>query len=256
MSDAKDNLDIAGRKIFFLYPSPSVINQVITELIQQEFEVYISKNHANLGRALKKYPDSIVYINIDDGMPIPEWGKWVESVLPSVPDLKFGVFSTNNDDEFREKVTKDLHITCGFIISKVDMSKTIDKIPDILNAMNVKGRRKYLRANTERETTATVNMPYRGGYINGVIKDISVVGISCSFEHDPELAKNSLFKGVQIRLQSMLLNVETIVFGSRMDDNQKIYVMLFSQMVDSEIRVKIRKYIQQNLQKKIDSEIN
>ena len=256
MSDTKDTPDVVGKKIFFLYPSPSVQNQVITELIQQEFEVYISKNHTSLARALKKYQDSIVYINIDEAMPVLEWEKWINSVRSELPNIRFGVFSSNNDEEFMDKVTKELHITCGFIISKLGMSKMTGKILEILNAINVKGRRKYLRVNTEHETTATVNMPYNGEFIKGVIKDISVVGISCSFESDIDLKKNTVFKGVQLRLQSMLLNVEAIVFGARVSENEKVYVMLFSQRIDSEVRVKIRKYIQQNLQSKIGPEIN
>ncbi|MDR2028510.1 MAG: pilus assembly protein PilZ, partial [Treponema sp.] len=60
---------------------------------------------------------------------------------------------------------------------------------------------------------------------------------------------------IQIKLQSMLLKAEGIVFGSRMDGLEKIYVILFTQRIDPDVRVKIRKYIQSNLQAKMDGEL-
>jgi len=247
---------IAGRKIFFLYPTASVQNQVITELAQQEFEVYIAKDHARLARALKKYPDSIIYINIDEGMSEQDWERWIGGILSASPSIKLGVFSNNTNDELKDKYINKLHVTCGFLALKLDMSKTVDIIIEKLKTADAKGRRKYLRASTEREATATINMPHNGEFIKGLIRDISIVGVSCKFEIDPGLKKNALFKDIQIKLQSMLIKAEAVVFGSREENGEKSYVLLFTQRIDPDVRVKIRKYIQMNLQNKMDSEIN
>jgi len=245
-----------GKKVFFLYPTASVQNQIITELAQQEYEVYVARDHARLARALKKYANSLLFINIDEGMPESEWQKWINTLASSQPELKIGIFSASADDALQDKYEKNPHITCGFIHLKLDMSRSVNLIVDVLKEKDVKGRRKYLRASTEHEKTATINMPMHSDFINGVIKDISVVGISCTFPHDPGLKKNSLYKDIQIRLQTMLLKVEAVVFGSRPDAGDNIYVLLFTQRIDPDIRVKIRKYIQQNLQNKMDGEIN
>jgi hypothetical protein len=101
----------------------------------------------------------------------------------------------------------------------------------------------------------TINLPLNGTYVNGTIKDISVVGLSCAFDEDPGLAKNTLFQNIQIKLQSALLKVEGIIFGSRTDGLARIYVILFTKRTDPEVKVKIRKYIQQNLQAKMDGEL-
>jgi hypothetical protein len=249
-----EQLDIAGKKIFFLYPTANMQNQIITELVQQEYEVYITKDHKRLAKNLKKYPDSVVFVNIDEEMTEQEWERWIGTIMISLPNLKFGVFSSNDNEELREKYLKNDDITCGFMVLKLDLSKIIIKLLEILKILNVKGRRKYIRATTELESTATINMPFNGDFINGVIKDISVVGISCVFNEDPELVKNSIVKEIQIRLQTYLLKVEAVVFGSRSSENEKIYVMVFTQRIDPEIRTKIRKYIQQNLQNKMDLE--
>lgn len=254
-SEMKVSTEITGKKIFFLYPTGSMQNQIVTELVQQEFEVYVVKDHSRLFKVLKKYPDSIVYVNIDEGMPQHEWERWIAGTMNSIKEVKFGIFSSTSDEKVREKYLKNIKVTCGFIGLKVDMSKSVSKLLEVLNVLNVKGRRKYLRASTERETTATINMPVRGDFVKGAIRDISVVGISCVFEHDPGLKKNELVKDIQLKLQSMLLKVEAVIFGSREEAGQTIYVLLFTQRIDPDIRVKIRKYVQHNLQQKMNSEL-
>jgi len=252
----QDTDSISGRKIFFLYPTVSVQNQIISELIQNEYEAYLAKDHSRLSYALKKYSDSIIFINIDEKMPPQEWEKWIGGILTVCPNLKIGIFSNNNEDEFREKFVQQNQVTCGYIFQKVDMTKAVTTVLDKMNELNVKGRRKYLRASTEREANATINIPYGGDFAKGMIKDISTVGFSCAFEQEVVLAKNSLVKDIQLKLQTNLLKVEAVVFGSREENGQKTFVMLFTQRVDTDVRARIRKYIQGNLQSKMDVEIN
>ena len=254
MSDLNGASEITGKKVFFLYPTGSVQNHVVPELVQHEYEVYISKDHTRIVRVLKKYSDAVVFINIDEKMSEQDWERWINTIMSSLPEIKIGVFTSSSDENLKDKYVNKIRVACGFVTIKLDMAKTIGILLEILNAINAKGRRKYLRANTEREANATVNMPQQGDYINGSVRDISTVGVSCSFEQDPGLKQNELIKDIQIRLQTMLLKVEAVVFGSRTDNNDKIYVLIFTQRIDPEVRVKIRKYIQQYLQGKMDQE--
>jgi len=245
--------EIVGKKIFFLNPSVNIQKQIMDELSQNEYEVYSVKNSAHLTRVLKKYTDSVVYINLDDTQKA-EAEKWVDMIAAAVPTVRIGIFSSSNDEALKEKYVKKPKVTCGFINIKFDMSKTVQQMIKILESMDVKGRRKYLRATTENEETATINMPSGGGnFINGTIRDISVVGFSCTFENDPGLKKNTLYKDIQVRLHTMLLKAEAIVFGSRNENGNNVYVLLFSKRVDPEVNVKVRKYIQQNLQHKMEA---
>jgi hypothetical protein len=256
MSNASNPSDILGKKIFFLYPTAVVQNQIVAELTQQEFEVYIIKNHTALERMLKKYPGSVVLADIDEQMAGREWEAWIRKVLADTEmNAAVGVISANDDEEQKRKYINSVQVSCGYTVLKSDLDKSIIQIMEILKAVDAKGRRKYIRATTENEAMTTVNLPLNGTFINGTIKDISVVGISCAFEQDPELTKNALFKDIQVKLQSMLLKVEGIVFGSRMDGSAKIYVFLFTQRIDPDVRTRIRKYIQQNLQSKMDAEL-
>ena len=251
-----DNVYSLGRKIFFLYPSALVQNQIIAELAQEEYEAYITKDEAKLRRALKKYPDSIVFANINDGMKESEWEAWIRAVMgdSQTSGVDIGVVSSVEDANLRHKYLQQIKVRCGFTVLKSEISVLMKQMTDILNSVNAKGRRKYIRALTDKETNITVNLPMNGTFVNGVIRDISTVGFSCSFADDPGIAKNSLFTDIQIRLQTQLLKAEGIIFGSRKDENEKIYVILLTQRTSPDVRTRIRKFIQSLLQSRMESE--
>jgi len=258
MSTPDSNSDLIGKKIFFLYPSISVQNRIITELVQQEYEVYVSKNKEKLKKALSKYPDSIVFVDINEQMSEGEWDIWITGIMeaPDMKDVAIGVVTSNDDEQIMRKFLLALKVPCGYTVVGHDTDRTITQIMAALQTVNAKGRRKYIRAVMEKgETAGTVNLPVNGNFVNGVIKDISVVGISCTLNGNPEIPKNTLFKNIQIRLQTNLLKVEGILFGSRSDGINTIYVILFTQRIDPDVRTKIRTYIQHTLQQRMNPDV-
>ncbi|MDR2053871.1 MAG: PilZ domain-containing protein [Treponema sp.] len=242
---------LVERKTFFLNTSPFFQHEIASELIHQEFEIYYTNEYANLKRALKKYPGSIVFVNLDSLLPEKEWDAWIRRILAdsSTAATKFGVLADIYNEQIEKKYTEILKLPCGYtVVSKSDPQRTLKQLNSLLISVKARGRRKYVRAASENDTQMTINIPHDGFYLKGIIKDISSVGISCVFQRDPELEKNILCKDMQIKLQSTILKVEGIVFGSRIDGIQKIYVFLFTQRVDPDARAKIRIFVQQVLQ--------
>jgi len=258
MSTSDNNIDLVGKKVFFLYPTVSVQNRVVTELIQQEYEVYVAKNKEKLKKVLSKHPDSIVFIDVNEQMSEGEWDIWITGIMEA-PDMKgvsIGVVTSNDDEQVMRKFLLALKIPCGYTVLSHDTEKALTQIMGALQSANAKGRRKYIRAVLERgETSSTVNLPVNGNFVNGIIRDISVVGISCTLDGDPEIPKNTLFKNIQIRLQTNLLKVEGILFGTRTEGVNTIYVILFTQRINPEVRTKIRTYIQHTLQQRMNPDL-
>jgi hypothetical protein len=254
---APDNdTGISGKKIFFLYPSALIQNEIAWELLQQEYEVYHVRNHDTLRRVLRRYPDSIVFVNLDDGMPEKSWDAWLQAVAgdPALGGVKTGVLSAQNAEANRQKYAVSARLPGGFTeVNRTDTMKTVKQLYGILQTLDARGRRKYLRAAPENESLTAVNIPHNSEYFKGVIKDISVAGFSCAFDPDPELDKNALCQNIQIKLQSQLLKAEAICFGARQDGRTKIYVFLFTQRIDPDVRIKIRNFVQSALQAKIDA---
>jgi hypothetical protein len=257
MSEPGGNSDVVGRKIFFVFPTVVVQNRLIPELIQQEYEAYVVKDKEKLKRVFKKYPNSILFIDIDEGMPENEWDIWITGLMEAsdTKGISIGVITNNEDEQIQRKYALAIKVACGYTVLKSDLDKTIASITAGLQAVNAKGRRRYIRVTTERETNATVNLSMNGSFINGHIKDISIVGISCTIEGNPDIPKNALLKDIQIKLQTNLLKAEGIFFGSRMEGSEKVYVILFTQRLDPDVRTKIHKYIQLHLQHKMDLEL-
>ena len=258
MSEDGSNSDVVGKKIFFLYPTVVVQNRIIGELVQHEYEIYVAKDKDKLKKVLCKHPDSIVFIDLNEHMPESQWDIWITGLMeaPDTKAVSIGILTSNEDEQIQRKYVQALKVPCGYTLLGHNLDKTITSLVSTLQTAGAKGRRKYLRAIIERgETGATVNLSLNGTFINGQIKDISVVGISCTLDGNPEISKNALFKDIQIRLQTSLLKVEGIVFGSRKEGEETVYVILFTQRIDPEVRTKIRKYIQQSLQSKMSFDL-
>ena len=259
MDNIIDSSEITGKKIFFLYPTAVVQNNIIFELVQHEYEVYVARNKDTLRRVLRKYPDSVVFVDVNEKMPEKEWETWINAVMtaPDTKTVSIGIISSSENEEQRNKYLQTIKIAAGYTMLRFDLDKSIKQILEILQALDAKGRRKYIRTTTEGDSSTTINIPMNGAFINGRIMDISVVGISFTLEGSPDIVKNTLVKDVQLILQTSRIKVEGILFGSRMDKKEKIYVLLFSQRVgaDADLRAKIRKYIQHNLQARMDIEL-
>lgn len=257
MADTDGPVDIVGKKIFFLFPTVVVQNKIIAELIQQEYEVYIAKNKDTIRRVIRQYKNSIVFVDINEQMKETEWETWITAVkdAPDTKTTSIGIVTANDDEKLKRKYLLTIKVA-GYTVLKFDLDKAIVHIIEILQGLEAKGRRKFIRAVTTKDSNVTLNMSVNGSFRNGQIKDISVVGISCTIEDEPDIAKNTLFKDIQIKLQSTIIKVEGIVFGTRMEEgSEKVYVILFTQRIDPDVRTKIRKYIQHNLQSKMDNEL-
>jgi hypothetical protein len=248
--------NIQGKKIFFLYPSAVIQNTIIKELIQQEYEVYAVKNHTALLQYLKRDPGVVVFINISEGPGKAQWEEWVRSVLGprgSSP-VRIGILTNANDEDLRDKYITDIGVQCGFTVIKSDVAAALQQIQESLRVEEAKGRRKYLRAG--KEIGASINLPFDNGFINGQVRDISTVGLSCVLDQNPSLAKNTLFQNIQLKIQGRILKVEGIIYGSRdEEDGSHCYVVLFTQRVDSDTRARIREGIQQYLQARMEEEL-
>jgi len=250
--------EFTGKKIFFLYPTVAVENKVIAELVQQEYEVYTAKNKDTIRRVLRDYHGSIVFVDINEQMKETEWETWITAVknAPDTKETAIGIVTSNDDEQLKRKYLLTIKV-CGYTVLKFDLDKAIIHLIEVLQALNAKGRRKFLRATTTKESNVTLNLPYNGKFINGQIRDISVVGISCILDGNPEIPKNTLIKDIQLKLQSSIIKIEGIVFGTRSEGEgyEMNYVLLFTQRIDPDVRTKIRKYIQHNLQSRMDIEL-
>lgn len=244
-----ENHEITGRKVFFLYPHSVIQGDLVDTLLANEYEIYFLKDHRTAPGTFSKYPGSICFINLDEGLPEPEWQKFILSARenPDTKDTLFGILSYTNDKDLAKKYLLEISIPCGFVHLKQGIKEGTDIILKVLEANEAKGRRKYVRAQCAEDPLAVLNLVSGTKMYSGSIMDISSVGLACTFDADPGLIKNTLLSDIQLKLRGTVIKVGGIVLGLR-ENGQKIYVILFHPQTAENIRVKIRKYIHGRLQ--------
>jgi uncharacterized protein YjaZ len=240
-----------GKKVFFLYPHSVIQEKLIDTIVDNEYEVYMVNDHNKLDNINRIYRESIVFINIDEGLPEPEWEKRIRSFSEDSENchLDFGILTYNANQSLAEKYLMDMMVSCGFIRLKLGLNESIEIILKTLIANEVKGRRKYVRASPQAED-ASFN--YKDEYdvlITGQINDISSVGMAVTFNSKIKMQKNSLLKGIQIKLKGALIKVNGVVIGFReIEDSKIIHVLLFDSSATQEVKRKLRLYIHKLLQ--------
>jgi len=222
-----------------------------------EYEVYIIKDLFTFPQVLKKYPDSILFANLGDGMPEQEWENWLRKTMsnPAFPGLGVGVISQITDPALKAKYIGEVKVNCGFITLKSGPELALKQVSAVLTAAGARGGRKFIALSIGEGQNVTVNLPVRGVYFNGVVKDISSASFSCVFKDDPNLGPKTVFPDIQLKLQAQLLKTEAIALGSRPTGDSRQYVFAFTARVDPDARARIRSYIQRCLQARLDAEL-
>lgn len=251
-------IETLGKKVFFVYPHSVIQNQLIQDLIDREYEVYFINDHSKIESICEYYTSPIIFINIDEGLEEAQWEKLTRSIMSSdaTGHAMIGVLTYNENKLLAQKYLMDIMVPCGFIKLKLGLYDSTEIIIKTLDANEVKGKRKYVRACCNRDE-ATLNISYRGSHVSGQIVDVSSVGMAVKFEKKMKLEKNTYLKDIQLKLRGILLRVSAVVIGHRLiEDDQVIYVLLFDQSVNKQIKSKLRSYINRSLQHEMERKLH
>ena len=243
-----------GKKVFLLYPHSVIREEMLDLLIMNGFETYTLFDHKKAFKILQQFPGSIIFINIDEGMPEKEWETYIKLLLDdqSTKDTKIGILSYNQDKALMEKYLMEITVPCGYIQLKLGIQESTKIILNALQANEAKGRRKYIRAFCDNDMLATMNFKSDQGLCQGQILDISSAGVAAHFSKFPETAPNSLLRDVQLKLHGTLILTDMILMGKRRDNPNTAILLFDPSKLKAEQKLQIHHYIKQNLQKYID----
>ena len=244
---------IQGKKIFILYPHSVIRDELLDILIMKGFESYTLRDHKKAIKLLTKFPDSIMFINIDDGLNEREWEAYVRGIqeYPQTKDCRLGILSYNTDQRLMQKYLMELAVPCGYIHLKLGVRESTRIMLNVLEVNEARGKRKYIRALCQDDISATVNVKGTAGFFYGKILDISAAGIAAKFEKFDDLPLNSKIKEMQLKLRGGLVLADAILIGKR-DDNVCIFLFDVPRMNPDHSLV-IHRYIKHILQHYIDN---
>ncbi len=245
---------IYGKRVFFLYPPP-VLNDIVDELARREFEVYLVNDHKRLQQALKQFPESIVFINLDSGLPEPQWAEYVKELKldPQTSSVGTGVICMNDDAILRKKYLMELQIPCGFVILKLGAARAADILTKTLEANEARGRRRFVRAIC-MPGIAKCMVDFSGRVLQGELSDISSAGIAARFDNDKNLPVGTVFHNMQITVRGVRVVSDCFVAAKRADPQGSTYVIMFNPAtLDFEKKDKLRTLVCKINQSAMDS---
>jgi hypothetical protein len=247
-----EQADLTGKKIFILYPHSVIQEEMLDILIMAGFEAYVIHDHKRAIKLLIRFPESIMFINIDEGLSEGEWESYIRGVQesPKTGGTKLGILSYNTDQKLMQKYLMDIAVPCGYIQLKLGIKESTRIMLSALEANEARGRRKFIRADCADETNATVNIKGPMGMYYGKILDISAVGIAARFDKIEDHAANDLIKEVQLKLRGSLVLVNMTFMGKRADN---VCVLLFDAKMDQSQKLVVHRFIKYILQRYIDN---
>lgn len=249
--------NVFGKKIFFLNP-PAVIGDVLAILAEAEYEVYVTRDNERLARYLKKEPESIVFVNIDEDPDENYWRQWIKKLRddPITSGISIGVFTMLGNDEQRNYYLMDIGTAAGFIVLKIGAAKTAEILLKTLEANEARGRRKYVRAKCPADA-AEFNCKIGSDLVRGKIIDLSVAGMATIFNDGKAPPMNSRLKEIQLSLRGSRIMVNGIIVGARDDpDAGQFRLALFEPgSLNEEKRQKLRAFVGKILQTDINEKI-
>ena len=254
MENMEKQADTKGRKTFLLYPHSVIRDEMLDLLIMAGYETYTIFDEKRARKLLVKFPGSIMFINIDEGLKENEWEAYIRGILedPKTNSTCLGIMSYNQDRDLMQKYLMELAIPCGYIQLKLGLQESTKIILGALEANEARGMRKCIRAYCQDDINATVNYKEDAGIYHGKILDISSAGIAAEFEKFTRRSYNSILRSVQLKLRGGLVMTDMILMGQR-SDNKDVYILLFDPKLSTENKLIIHRYIKQCLQKYIDA---
>lgn len=246
-----------GKKVFFLYPHNAVEEYFHLDLIKNEFEVYLLRDHRALPYLLKKFPTAIVFLNIDEVLNESEWLAYTQNLQRDFPQVTIGVFSIYNSPILSQKYLMDLGIKGGYITLRSGMENARATILQALIANEARGRRRYIRVRPP-EGHATFNVKIGGRLEHGTVYDFSSVGFSAVFDRDDiDLEEGSMLSDLQLVFKGLRIKADVRVLLKRqLPGKRTTYVFLFGENllpVDRDkIHVCVLRALQVELQKWLD----
>ncbi|GHV87106.1 hypothetical protein AGMMS50255_4020 [Spirochaetia bacterium] len=198
-----------------MYPPSVIQDDVLSTLIMAGYETYTLRDHKRAYQLLARFDNSILFINIDQGLEERQWEIYIREVLnnPKTQSCRLGVLSYNSDPVLREKYQVNMGLPCGYVHLKLDIKASTGILLNTLETTDARGRRRSIRADCEGEGNAAVIIK-KGGYVfNGKLINISSAGIAARFDKPVAFEDNEKLSDVQLRLWGRPIMVQALVMG-------------------------------------------
>jgi hypothetical protein len=256
VADTLAEQDVAaqqGRKVFFLYPHSVLNEDLLVEILSQEYEVYSLRDHEAAAQIAAKFAGSIFFVNKDETLRESRWESWIRRLMSqkATATARVGIMTYNPDPEVARKYLMEVGIPCGYIQLKLGTAEGKAIILKTLAANEARGRRQFVRARCTDQRKASFNVTVRGAHLTGQILDISVAGMSIRFDMTVPLRPHEVLDDIQLRLRGTLCRLGG-TFAGALHGGADRFVLMFRAPLSDDVRAKIHRFIFLSLQEEMD----
>ncbi len=256
---AEGDKSVFGRKVFFIMPEISLESQLLDRLRLMEYEVYVIDDYHKAKPILRKNPDSICYVCINDKLTLQGWHKFMKSFEDEsvFSPLDMGIISPHISEDKRESFLSELQYDAGFIFQNQIGDNLLHEVIRNLDRLAAKGIRKYVRANCLSEPQADLLWIKDNRMFKLKIIDISSVGIAAKLSNSQanSVYINQIVEACTLNIRTDQILVDIKITAIKTAGDFLLVVIMFNSTTPADSINKIRRYIAANLQESIDSSI-
>ncbi len=248
-----------GRKVYFIHPSFLVRRNIIPHLCNMEYEVYILPDYKKAKNILRKNPESVCYINIDVDLKPDGWINFIKSFETdeALSTIYFGATTERSNKATRDDFMTKCTLPAGFLQTTSATPDAARIVSDILEMINSKGVRRYVRASCLGDKTATVACEAGGKFLSYRLQDISSVGLACTIPlRDMEyFQEKSILRNTTLSLGKTQLLCSTVVYAVKREQDHATMILLFMKGTANDLKNIVRQYIFDLHQNQLDTEL-
>ena len=257
----ESELDIFGRKIFFLNPAYPVKKEIMPRLQAQEYEVYTIESYREAKPLLRKNPNSLLFVNIDAQLTHAAWFNYIRTYDRDdiLATIKICVISERIKASDVAIFNKFVNMVSDVIEFNEGIEGVAKQIQKILDETNAKGKRQYVRANLTHDKDASLFWNHGSKMHQLKLLDLSSVGmaVKCpSVLENQIIAKNFLLQDVTMRLGPKQMVVEAVIYGIKSTPEGTLWILLLLPSTPPSIKEEIRTYVSKTIEEKMITSIN
>ncbi len=257
----ESELDIFGRKVFFLNPAYPVKKEIMSRLQAQEYEVYTIESYREAKPLLRKNPNSILFVNIDAQLTHAAWFNYIRTYDRDdiLATIKVCVISERIKASDVAIFNKFVNMVSDVIEFNDGIEGVAKQVQKVLDETNAKGKRQYVRANLTHDKDASLFWNHGSKMHQLKLLDLSSVGmaVKCpAILENQIIAKNFLLQDVTMRLGPKQMVVEAVIYGIKSSPEGTLWILLLLPSTPPSIKEEIRTYVSKTIEEKMITSIN
>ncbi len=230
--DSAENIEIVGRKTFFIEPNRTLLEEnYLQRLVGSGYECYIIKN--SVPSSFKKkiegiiglFPEAVLIFNVEAKMQGVEWLSYIKELRNKQKSLLIGVMASKDFIKTLDSSYK-VYANAG-ILTLEGNAGDYDRVKELLHNAKASGRRTMVRAKCDDKSVFALNKNNKT--YNARIFDINASYFSCSFA-EGEIPFNLYehFNNLQLIINGMKLETSAALVMKTVRKGAYLYIFMFT----------------------------